>query len=243
MQESLEFVRLNAGLDVPGLNERFAREGRVQVRDVLERDAAERLARLLIEKTPWGLAWGAGEDRPHIVPREQLMSVDARKMQEVGNALSAAMSSGDFAYIYSQFSAPAGSDYERLVAELNNPSMIDFARAVSGIHEINWCTAQVTHFGRTQFLSVHQDIDGFEGDNRLVAYVLNLPPSGWRPDWGGYLNFFNEDGDIVHGFAPRFNSLNLFRVPQLHNVSYVTPFAAADRLAVTGWFRSGDPAL
>ena len=59
----------------------------------------------------------------------------------------------------------------------------------------------------------------------------------WRPDWGGYLNFYDEDGDIVAGYRPRFNALNLFLVPQKHAVSYVPPFAPQARFAITGWFR------
>jgi SM-20-related protein len=251
MNAQLELLRLNRELDSTQLHEQFARDGRVQVRDLLETEAANRLARLLIESTPWGLAWRAGDERPHLVRREEMAKLDAHEMQAAGNSIAAAVRDRNFAYIYSQYPASdaaterwsTSGEHDLLVTELNHPQVLDFVRAVSGFPEITWCTAQVTHFGPTQFLSMHQDLDGFHGDNRLVAYVLNLPPSGWWPDWGGYLNFFNEEGDIIHGYAPRFNSLNMFRVPQLHNVSYVTPFAAADRLAVTGWFRSGVPAL
>jgi Rps23 Pro-64 3,4-dihydroxylase Tpa1-like proline 4-hydroxylase len=31
--------------------------------------------------------------------------------------------------------------------------------------------------------------------------------------------------------------MNIFRVPQLHAVSYVAPFARADRYSITGWLR------
>jgi Rps23 Pro-64 3,4-dihydroxylase Tpa1-like proline 4-hydroxylase len=71
-----------------------------------------------------------------------------------------------------------------------------------------------------------------------VAYVLNLAREDWHPDWGGYLLFLDEEGDVIEGFRPRFNALNLFRVPQSHSVSYVPPFAPIGRMAVTGWLRS-----
>jgi Rps23 Pro-64 3,4-dihydroxylase Tpa1-like proline 4-hydroxylase len=70
-----------------------------------------------------------------------------------------------------------------------------------------------------------------------VAYVMNFCAEEWRPDWGGYLLFYDEDGDVVAGFKPRFNALNLFRVPQKHSVTYVAPFAPIARFAITGWFR------
>jgi Rps23 Pro-64 3,4-dihydroxylase Tpa1-like proline 4-hydroxylase len=37
---------------------------------------------------------------------------------------------------------------------------------------------------------------------------------------------------------PKFNTLDLFAVPQQHSVSMVTPAAPVRRYAVTGWLRS-----
>jgi Rps23 Pro-64 3,4-dihydroxylase Tpa1-like proline 4-hydroxylase len=95
--------------------------------------------------------------------------------------------------------------------------------------------AQATAYTPGDFLSLHTDSHVAEGWR--VAYVLNFAPPDWKPDWGGYLNFFDADGDVVAGWRPRFNALNLLKVPQPHNVSYVPPFAPAERIAITGWFR------
>ena len=70
-----------------------------------------------------------------------------------------------------------------------------------------------------------------------MAFVLNLAPD-WKPDWGGYLNFMDLQGNVGVGFIPRFNTMNLFTVPLRHHVSMVAPFAPARRFALSGWFRS-----
>ncbi len=54
--------------------------------------------------------------------------------------------------------------------------------------------------------------------------------SEWRADSGGVLQFIDRDGHIAAGYVPKFNVLNLFRVPQKHGVSYVTPAAVKARL-------------
>jgi Rps23 Pro-64 3,4-dihydroxylase Tpa1-like proline 4-hydroxylase len=95
--------------------------------------------------------------------------------------------------------------------------------------------AQATLYGPNHFLSMHDDSHMAEGWR--VAYVMNFCGADWRPDWGGYLMFYDEHGDAVAGFRPRFNALNMFRVPQKHNVTYVPPFAPVARFAITGWFR------
>ena len=86
------------------------------------------------------------------------------------------------------------------------------------------------------FLTKHNDHEPVT--NRKVAYVLNFAKD-WREDWGGYLQFFDGQGNIVEGFKPRFNCLNMFCIPMDHSVSYVPPFCQGQRLAITGWFNDG----
>jgi Rps23 Pro-64 3,4-dihydroxylase Tpa1-like proline 4-hydroxylase len=112
---------------------------------------------------------------------------------------------------------------------------MDLVRAISGMSDLVKADAQATLYGPNHFLAVHNDEDTSAG--RRVAYVLTLCAEDWRPDWGGYLNFYDADGDVVAGYRPRFNALNLFAVPQKHNVSFVPPFAPVARYAITGWFR------
>ncbi len=55
---------------------------------------------------------------------------------------------------------------------------------------------------------------------------------------GGVLLFQDEARNVTGGFPPRFNALNIFRVPQWHSVSQVASFVTAHRYAITGWVRS-----
>ncbi len=45
-----------------------------------------------------------------------------------------------------------------------------------------------------------------------------------------------EGDNIVESYVPRFNSMVMFKVPLMHCVSYVAPFAQAPRHSLTGWF-------
>jgi Rps23 Pro-64 3,4-dihydroxylase Tpa1-like proline 4-hydroxylase len=60
---------------------------------------------------------------------------------------------------------------------------------------------------------------------------------GWHPDWGGLLQFYQEDGTPEDAWSPGFNTLSLFDTSYIHSVTYVTPFAQAPRLSLSGWFR------
>ena len=116
---------------------------------------------------------------------------------------------------------------------LNSPDFLLFARRISGEPQINAVNAQATRYRAGQFLTRHQDTDVNEG--RVCAYVINLSKN-WDSDWGGLLQFHDQDNRLLDTFVPYWNSLSLFRVPQSHTVSLVAPWAGEDRLAITGWF-------
>jgi len=149
-----------------------------------------------------------------------------------------------FQYLYDSF--PISDVYERgegrelyvmrVYEFLNSPEFLDFARRVTGVASIALVDAQATRYRPGHFLTHHDDL--IAEKKRVAAYVLNFT-ARWVADWGGILQFISADGHVAEGYVPVFNALNLFRVPQLHAVSYVAPFAQAPRLSITGWLREG----
>lgn len=117
---------------------------------------------------------------------------------------------------------------------INGPTFLSFIRQLTGGAGAAYCDAQVTRYRAGHFLNTHDD--DAAGKHRLYAFVLNLTPQ-WRTDWGGLLLFQDGDGHVSEGYAPRFNALNIFRVPQAHSVSQVSSFVTAGRLSITGWVR------
>lgn len=244
MAGPIRLLDVNPALDRRALAEAFAVHRRVQIRDCLTEETARNLHAILARQTPWGIAWRAGKDGPHNVPQPGLKAMPRDEMAALQGKLGAAMRGHDYGFLYAQYPmvhaylekwAPGGP-HEAVVELINDDPFLDLVRAVTGMADLRKADAQATLYAPNQFLSIHDDSHVAEGWR--VAYVLNLCAEDWRPDWGGYLNFYDDDGDIVQGFRPRFNCLNLFAVPQKHNVSYVPPFAPAARFAITGWFRN-----
>ena len=239
----MRLLDLNPALDRTALAARFRAEQRLQVRDVLTEDSARNLHAVLARQTPWGLAWQAGEDGPHNLPKPQLDRMSAQERADIPRKLAAATRSGEYAFAYAQYPmvfaytnrwAPGGP-HDAVVELLNDAPFLDFARAVTGIAAIIKADAQATLYAANHFLAPHDD--SHSGEGRRVAYVLNMCAEEWRPEWGGYLNFLDERDDVIQGFRPRYNTLNLFSVPQRHAVTYVPPFAPIGRYAITGWLR------
>ena len=240
MVSEIPLFELNPRIGRAAAAAKFEREGRVQIRDFLTDAAAQTILQVLSRETPWGLAWRAGASGPHARRRQQVSQDELAKM---GPEIAAAMRSGAYAFLYARY--PMLDAYkegwaehpalELLIEHINAEPLMSLVREVTGIPTLAKADAQATLFAPNHFLALHDD--SHVGEGWRVAYVMNFCPGEWRPDWGGYLQFYDEDGDIVGGYRPRFNALNMFRVPARHSVSYVPPFAPATRFAITGWFR------
>lgn len=237
-----ELFTLNPTVDRAALARAFARDGRVQVREFLTGRAAHEIHRILSRDTPWGLTWKAGDDGPHAIEASELREDPAGHQQRIAQAAAGAAARGNYAAQFARYPildaylagwAPGGP-YDLLLEHINSPPFIGFVREITGIASIIKGDAQATLYAPGHFLGLHND--SHVEENWLVAYVMNFCVD-WKVDWGGYLNFYDDDGDVIAGYRPRFNALNLFSIPRAHAVSYVPPFAPVGRFAVAGWFR------
>lgn len=233
---------INDAIDVEDARARLLRNGRVQVGDYLQEQAAERLRGCLAQEVPWTLALRDAEGARTISNADYVaMSAETRAALLRGVAESAIGGAYRFAYdsymmvtAYKERRDP-GLMLHGVLELFNAPQYIAFVQALTGDNEIRRVNAQATRYRAGHFLRYHTDIDSHEG--RRYAYVLNLSRD-WNADWGGLLQFIDDDGGVIDTYLPRWNSLSLFKVPAGHAVSLVAPWADADRLAITGWFLS-----
>ncbi len=227
-------------IDIDDWRRALAQRTRIQIPDFLQPAAAETLARELAERVPWQLAErSSGEART--TPRGAYPG-DADYARLLQHGYARAANAYQFAYDSYMLvkAAKEGWDPDLLVHGvlrfLNAPQFIAFARLLSGDAAISRTVLQCTRYRPGQYLMPHDDQDDTEG--RRYAFVINLSRD-WRPDWGGQLQFLDNDGDVLETFLPRWNSLSLFRVPQRHQVTFVVPWAAHPRHAITGWWLAG----
>lgn len=235
---------LNHDLDAGQLARRFADSGRLRIDGFLEGDTAERLHAALRARTDWVQVVNSG-DKTFELTRETRAGMAADQLRALDEAVYATARNG-FQYRYESIRVPddaaaraASDDVVAAFAEWMSGGVArDFLRHVTGEAGIDFADAQATAYAPGDFLTGHDD--AVAGKNRHAAYVLGLSPD-WRLEWGGLLLFHGADGMDAEAFPPRFNCLNIFRVPQLHSVSEVTRAAAWRRYAITGWLR-GSPA-
>lgn len=233
---------INESLPLADIRARLQRDGRVQIADYLQPDAAERLHACLADEVRWTLALRDG-DASRVIDHDAYVALSEDALATLLRGVARGARGGGYRFAYDAYmmvtAYKEGRDPDLLlhrVLELfNSPQYLAFVQALTGDDGIRRVNAQATRYRPGHFLRYHTDIDSSEG--RRFAYVLNLGRE-WNADWGGLLQFVDGDGRVVDTFLPRWNSLSLFRVPAGHAVSLVTPWADADRLAITGWLLS-----
>lgn len=231
---------INNDLDFDGYRIDLARHTRVQIPNFLQLDAAERLRSCLQNDVPWTLA-----ERTDGIPRT-ISAVDYAAMDEQARTAllhkAYERAKTEFQFVYESYmmvrAAVEGRDptlmLHAILEFLNSPEFIAFARWLVNDPKITHANAQATRYRAGHFLTRHQDKDKIE--DRSYAYVIGLTKN-WRADWGGLLQFEDENGEVTQTLMPRWNSISIFKVPQSHTVSLVSPFATEDRLAITGWLQ------
>lgn len=186
-----------------------------------------------------------GAQNAYDISATQAASLSVEQKVELANVIHAQASSG-FQYLFDSYRISDEVEAGRLTsgplaeffAGLNAPEMIARLRAITGDDRIAYLDAQATRYRPGHFLTAHDDYQA--GKDRLYAYVINLTPV-WRADWGGLLMFLADDGHVAEAFTPRWNALNILKVPQPHAVSVVAPFARGARYSITGWMRASRP--
>ncbi len=230
---------INSALELSRWPALLQRDGRVQVDDYLQPQAAERLHRCLADEVPWTLALRDADGARTIAHADYAALDDAAREATYARVAASALG-GEYRFAYDSYmmvrAYQEGREPDLLlhrVLELfNTPEYLALMRELTGDPRVRRANAQATRYRRGQFLREHSDADSQEG--RLFAYVLNLSPE-WRADWGGLLQFIGADGRVLDTFLPRWNTLSLFRVPAGHAVSLVAPWADRERYAITGW--------
>ncbi|MFK8032048.1 MAG: 2OG-Fe(II) oxygenase family protein [Gammaproteobacteria bacterium] len=232
---------LNPNLNLTELASEYAVDQRLRINNVLDEEVAQKLYTLLAEKVEYELAYVAGDNNLSM-SMHRLAEITAEERRDLFRHLYAEASKG-IGFLYGRFHLAQAKEQSSdelnflndFYAFLNSSDMLDAIKTITGVADVQSADAQATSYRAGHFLTRHRD--DLSGQQRRAAYVFGFSQS-WHPDWGGLLQFFEEDGTPRDAWMPQFNTLSLFDVKHIHSVTHIAPYAAAPRLSITGWFRA-----
>lgn len=233
---------LNPDLDRAALVGQFAVDGRVRIENILDADVAERIRECCLDHVPYEYLTNI-DGQNVVITADEMQKLSEEQLLELQKNIMTAASSGvGFFYCGYKINRLADdSDDENIrflhsvFDYLNSEEMLSFIAEVSGCDDLQSADAQYTRYTAGQFLTRHKD--DVSAEKRRLAYVMSFTRN-WHPDWGGLLQYYDDDGTPRDTWAPLFNSMTLFDVRHIHSVTFVTPFSTQPRLSLTGWFRA-----
>ena len=252
LEQSITSVLPQISPDVIGrfYSDRYRSSGRVHIPDFLSRGTVEQVVSRLEDSVNWSyflFAKSEAGDKKHLWEvTPDIRATYSPDQDQALHELAYACVKEGYGFIYEtnqltskgeddrKIRLPHTGEMARFEEFVNSQEFLQFSRDVTGADDIRRAEPNATSFGPGQFLASHDDS---AASTRRVAFVFNYA-RGWKPDFGGLLQFIGKDGHVEEAFVPYFNSLNLFRVPQAHSVSCVAPFAPGRRLAISGWLHA-----
>lgn len=224
-------MNVSQQLSIPTVRSALATHGWAQADPFLASDDAARIETELDELKDWDFAVTSAKG-PVVIEAAELKTMSPAQRGNMLETLRRQARSGYSMAYYRRDVQPAehgvAAEYAHWV---QSKTFIELMRELTGDPSITRADAHASLYQAGSYLRSHDDT--YAGKSRRFAYVLNLTRA-WTPDCGGLLQF-EQDEQIVASLVPKFNTLNLFRVPRSHFVSQVASYATAKRLAITGW--------
>jgi hypothetical protein len=231
---------LRAGLDLDHWRRAFAETGKIRITDAFDRADAEAIAAEMAH-LPYKVFCATKQGVAVLDPAEVARWPKARQDELTQFLMTGAAEGEGFVYDGMRLSeawadGQPSSALGRLHAWLESDEARNVVAHITG-GATDGTFVQATRYRPGHYLTRH--LDDPKGESRRYAFVIGMTKM-WRPDWGGLLQFFSEDGlSGAEALIPGFNCIDLFDVKHWHSVTYVAPFAQAPRLALSGWFTRG----
>lgn len=245
-------IQLNPDLNLESLKTEFELEQRLRIPNFFTAESANYIHDNLLNSTPWHLVHSDESGLPVRYEPDQYAALSEQEKHTIRSALHA-RAAHSYQYTYKFFpiidAIKAGQLNEhsmlyKVATFLNGTQFLGFSRQLTSDAQIVKMDPQATLYQSEDFLTSHDDSNyqrsANDNSTREYAVVFGFTKN-WSNDWGGQTSFFTEtNSSTSQCWYPGYNVLSVFRVPTLHCVNYVAPFATQGRYSITGWLRS-DP--
>jgi len=231
-------------LDTEALHKQYLTTGYVVIKDLLCEDVAQAAYESLLDNVPWEFHCRPfrSDNKVQIIDPERYGAMSDKDIQKLVPK-AATLKDNDFTFAYCRYTIPTSLDEvpddTRILTQIyryfNSPDYLQLMAEITGDDSGREVSAWASRYDRHHHLSIHMDEN--PGQGRIAAHVLGLS-KGWKREWEGNFAFCNSKGKPVHKVPPEFNQLVMFKVPRLHLVTKVKPYAQASRYSLFGWYKA-----
>lgn len=215
----------------------YAENGWVSIEDLFTQEFAEETYAAITSQPNWEIATLI-KGKPFIAGVHEFYRQPANVRRNFMNEIQSYALKNKFQYHY-EFMRLIGHEQVNIPALKKLQSVMKtevrkYLSEVTSRPDTSMLDAQLTRFTAGHFLKTHCDTGEHGSDKRHTAYVVGFTRD-WEPDYGGLLQMMNQEGEITQTLIPKFNTVNMFKVPTDHFVSPVANYCTHFRISITGW--------
>lgn len=233
---------LNPDLDRKALAAKWQEDGRLRIDNVLLPEIAERIHTACKQRVPFRHIINF-DGKNQTLSIEEIRAMTREEFRDLQTKIYTAASRGIGFYYGGYMMGQRDEDTQdeelkflnSVFDYINGDEMLSLIGEITGKDDLKSAAAQYTRYMPGHFLTRHRDEIGDE--QRRLAFVFGFSKN-WHPDWGGLLQFYEDDGTPREAWPPAFNSVSMFDIRHVHAVTFVAPYALEPRLSLTGWFRA-----
>jgi len=234
---------INTNLDIPALHQEYKETGAVAVKDLLSADVAEAVYEAMKHNVPWELhvKRPKSSGKVEIISHENALKLtEKEKLKLVPKILT--LKDNDLSFIYYRHTIPTTEDaasenlliLTQVTRYFNSKNYLKLMGEITGDYSGQEVSTWASRYDSNHHLSIHMDENPTQ--HRIAAHVLGLTKN-WKREWGGQFAFCDARGKPVSYHPPKFNQLTLFKVPRLHLVNKIKPYAKESRFSLFGWYK------
>ncbi len=230
-------------LDTAALHQEYLDTGYVVIRNLLREEVAEAAFESLKNAVPWEFHYRAFKSggKVGIIDPKTFAGMSEKEVLKLVPKI-ATLKDNDCTFAYCRYTIPTvlqdASEDTQVLTEIyryfNSPEYLTLMGEITGDNSGREVSAWASRYDRHHHLSIHMDES--PGQGRIAAHVLGLSKN-WKKEWEGNFAFCNSKGKPVHKVPPQFNTLIMFKVPRLHLVTQVKPYAGDSRYSLFGWYK------
>jgi len=231
-------------LDTEALHQEYLNTGYVIIKNLLTEDVAREAYESLKNNVAWEFHYRALKSRGKvgILDPQHYASMGDKDIQSLVPKM-ASLKDNDFSFAYCRYTIPTkleeAPEGSRILSEIyryfNTPEYLGLLGEITGDISGREVSLWASRYDRYHHLSVHMDES--PGQGRIATHVLGLSRN-WKKEWEGNFAFCNGKGKPVQKVPPQFNTLIMFKVPRLHLVTQVKPYAVDSRYSLFGWYKT-----
>ena len=227
--------KLNDGVDPKALAKEYKKAGRVLIKDAMDAKCADKLSESIETMAIWRTVYLDGETERRISGHD-LQSLTNRRQRDMQENIYIQARQG---YQYLRYECPTdvipdSKDPKGLTDAdvfFKSDGFRDFLRKIAGAKD-----GELENVGARWLQRDH-----FMADSALATklpdcklwFSMDMTRT-WQMQWGGQLNFLDDEGEIEQAWSPGFNQLSVYAGGTRHSIGYVTPFHHAFCLSICG---------